>query len=255
MSEAARSGGATAEERAMRHFLAAAATIAAIAAAEGPSPDLPQRLERRASAGDAEARYHLGMLHNNGIIVAKDPRRAFALFRDAAAAGDPLGHYKVGCYHAGQFGADIVPIDEGEALRHKLVAAEAGYRLAQLDVANLDAGRKDYARALPWYEAAARQGDPQALYNLSVYARDGLGMRPSPPRAWAFFRLAHLAARGEVTPGAQKSLAAMWQTLTGPEKEEAQLVARTWISGPTALTTQALDGLARAEVVAGSAGR
>jgi hypothetical protein len=47
----------------------------------------------------------------------------------------------------------------------------------------------------------------------------------------------------------------MWQTLTGPEKEEAQLVARTWISGPTALTTQALDGLARAEAVAGSAGR
>ena len=167
----------------MRHFMAAAATIAAVAAAESPSPDLPRRLEQRASAGNAEARYHLGMLYNNGILVAKDPKRAFALFRDSAAAGDPLGHYKVGCYYAGQFGEDIVATDKRLALQHKLVAATAGYRLAQLDVANFYTGEKDYARALPWYEAAGRQGDPQALYNLSVFAKDGLGMPPSPPRA------------------------------------------------------------------------
>jgi uncharacterized protein len=239
----------------MRHFLAAAATIATVAAAEAPSPDLPQRLERRAAAGHAEAGYHLGMLYNNGIVVAKDPRRAFALFQAAAKAGDPLAHYKVGCYHAGQFGEDVAPIDEGEALRHKLVAAEAGYRLAQLEVANHYAGRKDHARALPWYEAAARQGDAQALYNLSVFAKDGLGMPASPARAWAFFRLAHLAARGEVSPGAQTSLDAMWQPLSGAEQEQAQLIVRTWITGPTPLTVQALDGLDRAEAVAASAAR
>ena len=238
----------------MRHFLAAAATIATLAAAESPSPDLARRLEQRAAAGNAEAGYHLGMLYNNGIGVAKDPRRAFALFQAAAKAGDPLAHYKVGCYHAGQFGADIAPIDEGEALRHKLVAAEAGYRLAQLDVANLYAGRKDYARALPWYEAAARQGDPQSLYNLSVFAKDGLGMARSPARSWAFFRLAHLMARGEVGAGAGKSLDEIWQRLDGAGREEAQRMAATWLTGPTALTKQALDGLERAEAVAAAKG-
>jgi TPR repeat protein len=250
MVEAPRSGAATAEEGAMRHFLAAAATIAAVAAAEAPSPDLPRRLEQRASAGDAEARYHLGMLYNNGIVVAKDPRRAFALFRESAAAGDPLGHYKLGCYYAGQFGSDVVAPDEGLALRHKLVAAEAGYRLAQLDVANFYAGGKYYALALPWYEAAARQGDAQALYNLSVFARDGLGTARSPARAWAFFRLAHLAARGEVSPGAQKSLDSMWQAMTAAQRAGAQRIAATWLTGPTPLTVQALNGLARAEAVA-----
>jgi len=64
------------------------AALGMAAAAQAASPDLAARLERRAD--HAEARYHLGMLYNNGIGVAKDPRRAFALFRKAAEAGDPL---------------------------------------------------------------------------------------------------------------------------------------------------------------------
>jgi TPR repeat protein len=234
----------------MRPLLLAMAAFLSAAAAQAPAPDLPSRLERRAAAGHAEARYHLGMLYNNGIVVAKDPRRAFALFREAAAAGDPLGHYKLGCYYAGQFGSEVVAPDEGLALRHKLVAAKAGYRLAQVDVANIYTGRKDYARALPWYEAAARQGDPQALYNLSVFAKDGLGMARSPARAWAFFRLAHLASHGEVSPGAQQSLDAMWQAMSPAERSAAQRIAATWVTGPSALTRQAVNGLARAEQVA-----
>jgi hypothetical protein len=47
----------------------------------------------------------------------------------------------------------------------------------------------------------------------------------------------------------------MWQPLTGREKEEAQGLARTWVTGPTPLTARALNGLERAEVVAGAAGR
>ncbi len=237
----------------MRHFLAAAAAIAAVAAAESPSPDLPRRLEERASAGNAEAGYHLGMLYNGGIVVAKDPKRAFALFRAAAAGGDPLGHYKVGCYYAGQFGDEIVAVDRRLALQHKLVAAKAGYRLAQLDVANLHMGDKDYARALPWYEAAGRQGDPQALYNLSVLAKDGLGMPRSPARAWAFFRLAHIASRGAVSPAARKSLDEMWRAMTPAEREAAPRVASGWLTGPTPLTRQAFEGLDRAETVAAAA--
>jgi len=237
----------------LRFLLAAAAAASGIVGQAAPAPDLPNRLERRAETGSAEARYHLGMLYNNGIVVAKDPRRAFALFRAAALAGDPLGHYKVGCYHAGEFGPDIAEIDSAKALRHKLVAAEAGYRLAQVDVANLYTGRKDYARALPWYEAAARQGDPQALYNLSVFARDGLGMARTPAKLWAFFRLAHLMEKGAISAGAQRSLDRIWQGLDAAEREEARRIETTWLTGSTALTRQAFQGIARAEEVAAAA--
>ena len=90
-----------------------------------------------ANKGDAEAQYHVGMMHNNGIGTQQDPKQAFEWFQKATASNDPLGAYKLGCYYDGQ-GAGIVPSDSNEALKYKLVAARAGYALAQHDVARAD---------------------------------------------------------------------------------------------------------------------
>ncbi|HEY0413821.1 MAG TPA: tetratricopeptide repeat protein [Allosphingosinicella sp.] len=224
----------------------------ALAAAAVPacaqSPHLAEKLAKLAGSGNAEAQYHLGMLYNNGLGVEKDPRRAFALFQKAAAGGDSLGHYKVGCYYDGEF-EGVVPPDPAEALRHKLFAAEAGYSLAQLDVAIHYYVANDYAAAFRWFEAAARQEEPQALYNLSVMYKAGLGTAASLPRAWAFFRLAHLASRGRIDPGAQASLDEMWAKLSASERVEAEKVPIGFFTGRTAFTEQALHGLDRAEAL------
>jgi TPR repeat protein len=225
--------------------LAAAAAAMPVAA---QSPHLADKLARLASSGNAEAQYHLGMLYNNGLGVAKDPARAYALFQKAAAGGDPLGAYKLGCYYDGEF-SGVGRVDPAEALRQKLVAAKAGYRLAQLDVAIHYFKLKDYADAFRWFEAAARQGDPQALYNLSVMYRDGIGTAASPPRAWTFFRLAQLASRGEISPAAQASLDAMWAKLSPAERIEAERAGAGFVTGETAFTVRALHGLERAEAL------
>jgi TPR repeat protein len=227
--------------------MAAAALIACAPASSG-EVQLARQLETLAGTGHAEANYHLGMLYNNGLGVAQDPKRALRLFEKAAAGGDPLGAYKLGCYYAGQFG-DVIKRDETLALKHKLVAAKAGYALAQIDVAIMYHERSDMPEALRWFEAAARQGQPQALYNLSVMYKDGIGTAPSPPRAWAFFRLAHLASRGEISPGAKKSLDEMWAKLNPSERAEAERIDESWITGPSALTRQALSGQERAEAL------
>jgi hypothetical protein len=231
-----------------------AAALAAAAPACGQSPDLAQRLERRAEAGSAEARYHLGMLYNNGIGVPQDPRRAFAHFRAAAEAGDPLGAYKLGCYYAGQFGGEAVAPDEVEAQRWKLVAARAGYALAQNDVAVFYLRREQWTQALPWLEAAGRQGEAQALYNLSAVYREGLGTVPSRPRAWAYFRLSQLAGRGELTASAARALDETWTPMSEAERGEAQRFAATFVTRQTPLTRRAMEGLERAERVANGAG-
>ena len=49
-----------------------------------------------ADKGNAEAQYHVGMMHNNGIGTPRDPRQAFKWFRKSAASSDPLGAYKLG---------------------------------------------------------------------------------------------------------------------------------------------------------------
>src|SRR4029453_7482919 len=89
-----------------------------------------------ANKGDAEAQYHVGMMYNNGIGTERDLRRAFEWFQKSAASNDPLGASNLGCYYDGQ-GAGILSFDAAEALKYKLVAAQAGYALAQHDVALL----------------------------------------------------------------------------------------------------------------------
>ena len=222
------------------------------ACAQAQAAELAQKLEEAARSGDGEASYHLGMIYNNGIGVKQDAKRAFAHFNRAAEAGDPLGAYKVGCYYAGQF-QGIVAVDHEQALRHKLKAAEAGYQLAQLDVAIIYARRKSYGPALEWFEAAAKQGDAQALYNLSVFYKDGLGAAPSRPKMHAFFRLAHIAARGNVSEGAQKQLDEIAAAMNPEERAEAERIGASWVTGPTPLTRLAAAGLDRAQVVAGRA--
>jgi hypothetical protein len=228
----------------------AGAALALSGAACGQSPGLPERLQRLAGSGNAEASYHLGMLYNNGVGVPQDPRRAFAHFRAAAEGGDPLGAYKLGCYYAGQFGSVAVPPDDAQALRWKLVAARAGYSLAQLDVAIHYARRDRWAEALPWFTAAARQGEAQALYNLSVLYREGRGTRRSPPRAWATFRLSQLLSRGHLTANAGQALAEMWNAMNAAERAEARRIEASFVTGPTPLTRRAMSGLERAEQLA-----
>jgi TPR repeat protein len=224
-------------------LLAASAWATAAAAASG----LVAGLETLAARHSAEAEYHLGMLYNNGIEVPKDPRKALSHFTAAANGGDPLGAFKVGCYYAGQFG--VVARDDALALKYKLLAAQAGYSLAQDDVANHYLAAQDYRHALPWLEAAAHQGDSHALYNLSALYNDGLGVPKSPGRAAAFFRLSHLAANGRVSAGAQKSLDEMARQMSPDERALAEQIAKAWVTQPTPLTMRALAGLTRAEAL------
>ena len=127
-----------------------------------------------ANKGNAEAQYHVGMMHNNGIGTQKDPRQAFEWFQKSTASGDPLGAYKLGCYYDGQ-GAGIVTSDSNEALKYKLVSAKAGYALAQHDVAILYDRQGNSEEALKWWKMAGDQGHPKSLYGLSTSYSAGKG--------------------------------------------------------------------------------
>lgn len=151
-------------------------------------PGLSARLETLAGQGNVEALYHLGMIYHLGLEgVARDPGRALGYFRRSAEGGDPLGAYKLGCYYAGQ-GGDVLAPDEALALRYKLVAAEAGYILAQTEVAQIYSNRGQRDRAVIWYEAAARQGDWTALF-MAFFQVMPESPRPDRARAWLYFEV------------------------------------------------------------------
>src|SRR4051794_7504178 len=191
-----------------------------------------------ADKGDAEAQYHVGMMHNNGIGTQQDPRQAFEWFQKATASNDPLGAYKLGCYYDGQ-GAGIVPFDENEALKYKLVAAKAGYALAQHDVAILYDRQGNPEEALKWWKAAGDQGYPRALYRLSMAYSAGKAVPRDLSLSYAYFKLSGLAPK--------KNVNEMATLLSKPELEKAEKTVSEWKPQPTPVTIKASSGVRAAE--------
>jgi TPR repeat protein len=191
-----------------------------------------------ANKGDAEAQYHVGMMHNNGIGTQQDPRQAFEWFQKATASSDPLGAYKLGCYYDGQ-GAGIVTLDENEALKYKLVAAEAGYALAQHDVALLYDRQGNQEAALKWWKMAGDQGYPPALYRLSMAYSAGKAAPRDLTLSYAYFKLSQMAPKKNVNETAT--------LLSKGELEKAEKMVSEWKPQPTALTLKAKSGFRAAE--------
>ena len=191
-----------------------------------------------ADKGDAEAQYHVGMMYNNGIGTQRDLKQAFAWFQKSAASDHPLGAYKLGCYYDGQ-GEGVVASDATAALKYKLVAARAGYALAQHDVAGLY-GRQDKPdEAIKWLKMAADQGYPMALYHLSGSHFQGKGTPKDLSLAYAYFKLSNVPPKDKV-----KDMATI---LSKTELAAAEKLVSEWKPQPTALTLKAKRGIQAAE--------
>jgi TPR repeat protein len=204
--------------------------------------ELFRQVSELAEKGDAQAQYNLGMMLNNGIGTAKNPSLALQWFEKSAQAGDPLAAYKAGCYYSGQF-KDTVAVDSEKSLQYKLVAAEAGYSLAQHDVANVYAQRNQFSNAIKWWEAAAKQGYPLSLYNLSVTYKEGKFVPRDNVRAYAYFKLAKVISEEKISEKAQTSLDEVKRSMTQTEFEQAEKMVSTWKAEPSALTQRAQSGL------------
>lgn len=216
----------------------------------GSDKALYERVNVLAQQGNAEAQYHLGMMFNNGIGVDKNPNKAFEWFQRSADGGDPLGAYKLGCYYYGQF-KGVVPVDEKKALESKLVAARAGYSLAQIDVGMSFYHLEKYDEALRWWEEAAAQGEPRALYGLSVSYKEGKAVPRDIARAYAYFKLAKLASEGRINANAQATLDELARELAPDELKRAEHLVSQWKAVPTSITQRAFQGLDAARSLAG----
>lgn len=191
-----------------------------------------------ANKGNAEAQYHVGMMYNNGIGTEQDRKQAFEWFQKSTVSGDPLGAYKLGCYYDGQ-GAGIVELDADQALKYKLVAAEAGYALAQNDVGVLYERRGNSEEALKWWKKAGDQGYPSALFSLSRAYSGGKGVPRDISISYAYFKLSKVAPA--------KNVNEMASMLSKPELANGEKLVSEWKPRPTALTLKAKNGISAAE--------
>jgi TPR repeat protein len=232
----------------LRIFAAALLIGCAACSNAHPQADLLPKLERLAQTGNAEALYHLGMAYWTGTGAPKDVTRATEYFRRAAAAGDPLGAYKMGCLYDGQ--DHVLERDAEKALQYKLVAARAGYALAQQDVAALYAERNELQPALEWIEKAAAQGTSGALETYASIYNGAPGVEADPVKTAAYFRL--FLERTDASEEQKDWLSTFEHKLNAQQRSQVAGVVANYRPHPTPLTIKALRGLESAEELVAS---
>lgn len=223
--------------------------VPAVGAAAPSDAETLRKLTALAEQGSATAQYNVGMFHNNGIGTAKDPRAAFRWFERAAAGGDALGSYKVGCYYAGQF-AGAVAVDEGKALAAKTVAAEAGYALAQSDVAVIHARRDDFGQATKWWSRAAAQGyPPQAMMNLAEAYRRGQGVPKDAGKALQLMLQLRKIVPGPARERLEPMISDLKREAGAEQAERAEKTVAAWSPVVSPLTLRARRGIEEAQAL------
>jgi hypothetical protein len=148
--------------------------------------ELLRRLQKHVDKGNAEAQVQLGDAYcEEKYGLKKSPKRAFQLYKRAAAQGHPRGQVKLGeCYHRG----DSVKINYKTAALWYRRAAEQGYPIAQYILGVVFYHGKgvvqSHDEAARWFRLAAAQGYSDALYELGCCHADGEGggsSRGAPP--------------------------------------------------------------------------
>ena len=103
--------------------------------------------------GDADARYYLGRMYEQGQGFEPDPFKAMEIYRKAAGEGSEKAQLKIGnAYYTGQ-GED-----------------------------------KSYKDAFFWYSKAAENNSFPAQYNIALMYEEGLGVKKDAVKSFSFYK-------------------------------------------------------------------
>ena len=167
-------------------------------AADMPAPvvtygDAMRWYGQAARAGDPEAQFYLGYIHDRGLRGANSLSEAMSWYRKAAAQGEVQAQFRLGLL----FDSDPrLPRDPAQAQTWYEAAAARGHAEAQFNLARL-VEAEDAVRAVELYALAAEAGIGQAALNLALLRINGPDEVYDPGAAWRWaLRAVDLGAPG-----------------------------------------------------------
>ena len=170
-------------------------------AADMPPPvvtygDAMRWYRQAAAAGDPEAQFYLGYIHDRGLRGANSLPEAIGWYRKAAAQGEVRAQFRLGLL----FDSDPrLPRDPAEAQSWYEAAAAKGHAEARFNLARL-VEAEDAPRAAELYALAAEAGIGQAAFNLALLRINGPDGIYDPAEAWRWT----LRAQDLGAPGAKE---------------------------------------------------
>lgn len=179
-----------------------------------------QKLTAKAEAGDAQAQFQMGLLHEHGANGAKrDFSKAFLWYAKAAPQGHVSAQNNLATLYTRGKGVER---NHGEAVKWYRVAAMAGNDGAQNNLGwmyqNGMGVPKDYQQALSWYMLSAKAGNSSAFNNLGMLHYQGWGVPSNHNAAAQWYRKA--AESGN--PSGQASLGSCYLRGHGVPKDPIQ---------------------------------
>ena len=161
----------------------------------GQTPAQPSGIDpalmAKASAGNPEAQFRIGVQYELGAHVTTDLTQAVAWYRKAADQGFAQAQHSLGVLY--EYG-NGVPKNPATAVEWYRKAAEQGFAPAQFSLglcyAHGNGVPQDFGQALAWYEKAAQQNDSDALLNLAYLYHNGQGVPKDDARSFDLVRKA-----------------------------------------------------------------
>ncbi len=188
-----------------------------------------QWYQKAADAGLAEGQYNLGVCYEIGMGNAGDLKKAVQFFEKAADQGlTPAMHKLASMYFSGTG----VSQSNSRGLAWLNKASESGdpdaaNRLGVIYQQGLLAQKKDEKKAFEYFMKAANSGYLEAIKNLAVINKDGLGRRKDPAMALQWYLI---ALKGGYRAGdLQPVITTLKENLSAAQVEKAEKNADDWI--------------------------
>lgn len=176
----------------------------------------------KATSGNADAQFDLGVMYAHGDGVEKNLPEAIKWYRKAAEQGDAYAQCNLGILYYRGLGVAKDPV---EAVRLLNMAAEKGIAAAQLNLGiahrdGFEGVKKDMRLATEYWAKSAAQGNAAAQYNLALAYYRGDGVTINLLNAAKYFRF---SAEQGYAP-AQFNLALMYHKGEGVSKDTSETI-------------------------------
>jgi TPR repeat protein len=146
-------------------------------------------LRKRAAAGDVDAQIRMGNRYLCGVTVEVDLDEASKWFLLAGKSGSAAGFMSLGLHYSGS----AQPRDVAKAMHFYEKAAKLGHVDAQLNLGRFyfvgDGVEQDYVKARKWIQKAAAQGSPQGYFLMGALYDGELGLKRDIKKAVKYYEL------------------------------------------------------------------
>lgn len=184
---------------------------------------------KAATAGLAEGYYNVGVCFEIGMGTPVDMGKAFTCFENASNLGLNAGLNKMGRMCLSGVGTEK---NEKRGIELLGRAADAGDSQAAnyLGMIIFEGGHgqaKDANKAFVLFNQAAEMGNAEAMKNLALFYRDGIGRPANPAQELKWYALARLA--GYPAQPLNAAMENVKNKLTGEQVRAVESEAQAWV--------------------------